>query len=452
MTETIKGIEFPVLLESVRARVSVARLAAFGTFLSTALFLPFLDYQGVSYQRIALWVVPIVILTLIRTAYSMRVNAVIDQLSQAQLDVADGRLRASSVVNQFTVGTGIWIMQSATADAFILPLFMTLVTIIYAIGAVSNLFSDYRSLVRSIPLLLGQPALFWLMQPGIGISIGLGMLLAMSLTIATARRGSQIFRDSVLMRFEKDALLQQVEQEKERTQLALADAQAANNAKAYFMAAASHDIKQPLFALGMLTDTLIMSDVPDFAQDILAKQRRSIDTMSNHFDALMDLGKFQGGSFTVSTSASPLSELQWRINDEFQPQCAQKGLQWSIDFDDVQINSDQELLMRLFRNLLSNAVRYTAEGRIDCSGHLVGERVEFAISDTGPGIAEADQEQVFKQFVRLDNSEAEKTGAGLGLSIVEHIGTALELDLQLHSAVGEGTRFTFSVPALVDQT
>lgn len=439
-------IEPIVLRESLRARVTVTPISIPATFFSIFLFIPFLLSLDVAYGSITLWVIPIILLMIARGLLSKWANARMDQFSNAQMIRVDWMLRISSILNQTAVGSGIWIMYSPSADYFVLPLFMTLVVIIWSIGVLGNLFSDFGSFILSMPLLIGQPAVFWLVRGDIGISIGIGMLLAMTLMVLLVHRGTAIFRDSVLMRFEKDRLLEKVELERQKTQQALREAQAANDSKSYFMAAASHDIKQPLYALGMLTDTLLMSNPSASAVELLQHQRDSIAQMSEHFDALMDMGRYQGDTFELNLTNIELRNFSSRVDDEIAPLCARKGLAWNLAMEDAMVVSDKELLLRLFRNLLTNAVRYTDQGEVSCHAKVKGDFVHVLISDTGSGIAAEHQELVFKEFVRLDNSSADSTGAGLGLSIVEKINRALELGLELSSSPDEGTRFSFRLP------
>ncbi len=236
-----------------------------------------------------------------------------------------------------------------------------------------------------------------------------------------------------------------VEQERQKTREALREAQAANESKSYFMAAASHDIKQPLFALTMLADTLLMTNPPAATVAIIENLRNSTQKMSTHFDSLMDFGKFHTGSFQVTPASFWLSELRARIDLEIAPLCAQKGLRWNLDMDDVPVWTDQELLLRLLRNLLANAVRYTDSGEVCCSAKANGNVVEFLISDTGIGIDAAMHEAIFGKFVQLENSGVGTAGTGLGLSIVEKISKALVLNLQMSSVMGKGTEFKFRV-------
>jgi len=435
-----------VLRESLRARVTVAPISMAATFLSIFLFVPFMLTHGVTYQAILTWALPIVVLMILRGRFSAVTRDRVDSLSYSQMLRADWVLRISSILNQLAVGAGIWIIQSPTVDSYVLPLFMTLITIIWSIGVLGNLFSDFPSFVLSMPFLIVQPAIYWLLRGDIGSSISIGMILAMFLMVLLVRRGTKIFRQSILMRYEKDKLLAQVENEQEKTRAALDEAQAANESKAYFMAAAGHDIKQPLYALGMLTDTLLMSNPSDTAKVILQRQRESIAGMRDHFDALMDLGRLESAGFRATQAVVSLQEFARRIDQEVAPQCDKKGLTWRIDMPNVQVTTDEELLLRLLRNLLSNAVRYTQSGEVCCIAHVVGDNVLFEVSDTGQGIAIADQAQVFDEFVRLDRPQSELTGVGLGLSIVAKINQTLDLNLEMQSQTGQGTRFTFSVP------
>jgi len=236
-----------------------------------------------------------------------------------------------------------------------------------------------------------------------------------------------------------------VADERKKTERALLEAQLANDSKSYFMAAASHDIKQPLVALTMLADTLLLTNPPEATVPIVNDLKNNIRQMSTHFDSLMDFGKFHAGGFRVTPASFRLSELRARIDLEIAPLCAQKGLTWNLDMPDFLIWTDQELLLRLFRNLLTNAVRYTDFGEVCCRAKANGDIVEFLISDTGIGIPGEQHEAIFGKFVRLENSGIGTAGTGLGLSIVEKINQALVLNLKMSSVIGKGTEFRFRV-------
>ncbi|MDZ7685637.1 MAG: HAMP domain-containing sensor histidine kinase [Gammaproteobacteria bacterium] len=435
-----------VLRESIRARVSVAPIGTLGTFLPVAIFIPFLLSESVHWIRIVLWVSPAVLSVFARLLYSRSVLKDIDSRATAQLKRADRILRWNSVVNQTVVGMGIWLIQVPGSDSLLLALFVTLIVIMFAFGTMVNLFSDFATYAISAPLLVGQPALYWMMQDDFGWAIAIGMISGLLLSYSLVKRGSQIFRQSVLMRFEKNQLLAEVESQKSQAEAALEEARAANEARAFFMAAASRDIKQPLFALGMLTDTLLMSSQDEKTKTILERQRRSIDRMMALFDDLMDLARFEQGGYEVNLMPVPATELSIALDDELSTLCREKNLAWEMDIQPATLDTDPELAIRLIRNLLHNAARYTDTGKIACKGYAKGKSYILAVTDTGPGIAPEDQEKMFDRFRRLEGTD-DNTGAGLGLTIVRHIVDTLAIDLSLDSEVERGTTFRVEFPA-----
>jgi signal transduction histidine kinase len=439
-------LELVVLRESVRARVTIAPTSILIAYLAIFLFIPFFKFQSVSNVVIVWWAAPIMVLMVVRALLSRRIGAQMDAYNDAQVRRADRLLRLSSVVNQAVLGLGIWIVKSPTPDSIVIPLFMTLIVIAWCNGVLANLFSDFHSASLSIPIMMGENAAFWFSNGYTGVNIGLAILLSTIFSVLLAQRSATIFRETILMRFEKDQLLEEVEAERENTQNALREVQAANESKAFFMAAASHDIKQPLHALGLLTETLLMSDPPASAVPILENQRESIAIMSRHFDALMDLGKFEGGRFELNLARIQLRAISARIHAEIAPLCADKGLAWELDIDDAWVSTDEELLLRVLRNLLVNAVRYTDQGRVCYTAKVQGMFILFTILDTGCGIASEHHQAIFRQFVRLNFNANQSAGAGLGLAIVDKINQALDLGLQLSSTPGQGTQFSFRLP------
>lgn len=239
-----------------------------------------------------------------------------------------------------------------------------------------------------------------------------------------------------------------VDAERRNTENALHEARATNETKSYFMAAASHDIKQPLYALGILTDTLLMTSSDSKTRPIMKNLRKSINSMSQHFDTLMDVGRFQDGSFEAKISVFGLEDLANRIDLEIAPLCRDKGLLWSIEFDDENVRSDPELILRMMRNLLINAVRYTASGEVRCTAKKRGSFIEFEISDTGPGLSPDQQDLVFKEVVQIRANEIHTSVLGLGLSIVNRISHSLNLGLKMNTEPGEGTSFSFRLAAV----
>jgi signal transduction histidine kinase len=346
------------------------------------------------------------------------------------------------------VGAGIWILSSPEGGTMVIPLCVTLIALLWSIGAMTNLSSDFPTFSISMPLLIGQSTIFWLLYGGFGLSISFCLLSITCLMLISVSHSTRVFQENIVINLQKDKLLKAVKDENYKTQEALREARLANSAKAYLMAAAAHDVKQPLLALAMLTDTVLLSDLPEAVVPLVRQQRSSIDHMSDYVDALMDMRSFLKGDYELSFARFRLQEFGFRIGSEIGPLCAAKDLTWSLDMDDVLVETDYQLLQRLFRNLLINAVQYTDHGSIVCSAKADGNVVKCLISDTGIGIAAEHQEVIFEDFVRLRVAGPDTTGSGLGLSIVRKISQALGLDLQLSSTVGKGTRFSFQLPVV----
>jgi signal transduction histidine kinase/CheY-like chemotaxis protein len=355
----------------------------------------------------------------------------LDATSSFQLDKADRLFRAISIASQVVIGAGIWIalMSSDVIASYL----MTLAICLYAVGCMINLAHDYRSALYSIPLLMGQPFAFWLHFGREGVPVAI-ILAVLTLLMITAVRNTQTsFNDSIKIRFEKDQLLKEIE--------------SISRSKAFFMAAASHDLRQPLYAASILNDALALHEHAPESARLLAQQGRALATASNLFDNLLDLSRFESGVISPVLSAISLSELAADIQGEFAPQCAAKGLRLEVTTSSYTVTSDYDLLTRLVRNLLSNAVRYTHAGTVRLNAKYEDNSIVLSVEDSGVGIAPADQERVFLEFVHLDNPQrAREKGVGLGLAIVRHIAMLLGHELSLSSSPGQGTVVSLRLP------
>lgn len=366
-----------------------------------------------------------------------------------RLQVWDTRMRVSCVVNQAFAGSTVWLTNAGGGDDQAV-LFVTLLSALFAVGAINNLAADFRSVAASIPLLMGQLMLYWASEGARGLTLTVTLLLVTVLMIRFARNHSRIFRESVAMRAEQDLLLaeQKVLTANQASMLsqvraALDEAEAANRGKAQFLAAASHDLRQPLHAVQLLADTLAMHPLPDEAKVMVGQQRQAIAALSEMFTNLLDLSRFESGDVQPRWVDVPVAQLYARLDAEFAPQCAERGLTWRVRSADGVITTDPVHLTRLLRNLLSNAVRYTEHGYIELGAAFDGQRARLWVNDSGPGIPADKQEEVFKPFVQLGNKARNRErGFGLGLSIARHLANVLGSALFLRSAPGEGSRFT----------
>jgi signal transduction histidine kinase len=249
----------------------------------------------------------------------------------------------------------------------------------------------------------------------------------------------------------KSMLLDRVQEERSAAEHALGLAQEAMRARALFLAAASHDLRQPLYAISILADTLVAEHLSADGQAVLERQRRAIAMLRASFDSLLDLSRLDTGEIRPVLRVGSLREIVEPVGMEFEVLARDKGLGWRWEVPDVAVRTDPELLRRLLGNLLSNAVRYTPSGEVSLVASASRGDVTVVVADTGVGIAAQDQARIFDDFVQLpDSTHHRDRGVGLGLSIVKRIATLLDSDLRLESEVGMGTRVAFRVPLAAD--
>ena len=229
-------------------------------------------------------------------------------------------------------------------------------------------------------------------------------------------------------------------------------AESANRAKSRFLAAASHDLRQPIHALGLYLGALRQRPLDAQARDVAQRMDASLGALDTLFNALLDISRMDAGVVQAQPRAFDLEAMLRRLVDEFAPQAEQRGLRMGLHIAATQrsrtAHSDPLLFERVLRNLIGNAVKHTQAGGVlvSCRPRAKVWRVE--IWDTGPGIEAAERERVFDEFYQVGNPERDRrNGLGLGLSIVRRIARLLELPLALHSTPGRGTRFALDVPA-----
>lgn len=225
------------------------------------------------------------------------------------------------------------------------------------------------------------------------------------------------------------------------------EAEKANIAKSKFLAAASHDLRQPLHALTLFTTALKEKiSYPDVAK-IVDNIDKSVDALQGLFNALLDISKLDAGSLQVQKENVELANILEPIVTEFSAEAAKKGLQLNYHASREHVDTDPGLLSRIVRNLISNALRYTESGSITIEAKAVGEQLHLSVADTGRGIPKDQQEEIFKEFVQLHNPERDREkGLGLGLAIVHRLIGLLGHSLHLESAPHRGSCFTVKLP------
>jgi PAS domain S-box-containing protein len=225
-------------------------------------------------------------------------------------------------------------------------------------------------------------------------------------------------------------------------------AEQANRSKSRFLAAASHDLRQPIYALSIFIATMAKRVSDPKSRDLIAKMEQAIESTNKLLVAVLDISKLEAGVVEADMSDFPVQDIFDQLMTEFAPLAEAYGNRLSVVPTSLAVRSDRILLESILRNLVSNAVRYTSDGRILMGCRRDGGAVRFEIWDTGIGIPQDKQEVIFEEFHRLDDpSVVVEAGLGLGLAIVERAAKLLGYEIELESEPGRGSMFRFTVPA-----
>lgn len=220
----------------------------------------------------------------------------------------------------------------------------------------------------------------------------------------------------------------------------------ANATKTRFLAAASHDLRQPLQTLVILNEGLVRVASNGQQREMLKMQKDALHGMRDLLNALLDIGKLEAGAIKPEIRAFRVSDVFDVLRSELEPLAVQQGLRLVVDQSEDTARSDPTLLMQLLQNLVGNAIRYTSRGSVRLTSKALGEWLEISVIDTGIGIASDQHELIFDEFYQVDAQER-AGGLGLGLSIVKRIAELLGCEIGLESKLGNGTTFRLRVPA-----
>lgn len=229
------------------------------------------------------------------------------------------------------------------------------------------------------------------------------------------------------------------------------EAERANQTKSRFLAAASHDLRQPLQAMIMYLGALRGSESSPANLTIINQLERSVATMSEILNALLDMSRLETGIIKPEIQEFPVMDLLKRVQNTVAPQAADKAIELRIVPCSLRVRSDPVLLERIVANLAHNAVRYTEKGKVLIGCRRGGEHLKIEVWDTGIGIHDHDQVGIFEEFVQLGNPARQfGKGMGLGLFIVDRLARLLQHPLRLSSKFGQGSMFSVSVPSVIE--
>ncbi|MDH5571185.1 MAG: hybrid sensor histidine kinase/response regulator [Gammaproteobacteria bacterium] len=271
---------------------------------------------------------------------------------------------------------------------------------------------------------------------------GILILILIITLFPFAKVNHKTLRHSVMLRFENIDLVHQLTEQKEKAEQAVKVAEEANITKTRFLAAASHDLRQPLHAMGLflgaLEDRIEKSD----QKIIVHKIQKSSHALSELLDSLLDISKLDAGVVRSEPRSFCLQALFDELKYEFEHLAEEKNISLRFKGTKICLHTDYAILVRIVRNLVSNAIRYTKNGGVVIGCRPYKGKMLLAVYDTGIGIHQDEMTNVFKEFQQLHNPERDRSkGLGLGLAIVKRMAHLLEMPLSIRSIPGNGSMF-----------
>ncbi|WP_299178993.1 NahK/ErcS family hybrid sensor histidine kinase/response regulator [uncultured Neptuniibacter sp.] len=224
-------------------------------------------------------------------------------------------------------------------------------------------------------------------------------------------------------------------------------AEEANKSKDKYLAAASHDLLQPMNAARLLIAALRERELHEQDAHLIERVHLALENAEDLLTDLLDISKLDQKAVNPDISEFRVYQLLASMVGEFQPVAESKGLHIKASFSSAVVKSDSRLLLRIIRNFISNAIRYTGDGKVLVGCRRKGDKLSIQVWDTGTGIPENKQQEIFKEFQQLDcHASQGRQGVGLGLAIVERISNMLGHQLKVSSIPGKGSMFSVEVP------
>jgi signal transduction histidine kinase/CheY-like chemotaxis protein len=261
------------------------------------------------------------------------------------------------------------------------------------------------------------------------------------------RTASDLERLNVQLELRVAEKSQELQAQLNATEAAREEAERANLAKSRFLAAASHDLRQPLHALGLFAAALDENTHDAKGRNLVGHINQSIGALDMLFNGVLDVSKLDAGAVSASIRNVALQRVFDRIGDELWASAEDRMLRLRLRPTDVVVRTDPVLIERILRNLVHNAIRYTNQGGVLIGARRRGSRVSLEVWDTGIGIGPEHQTRIFEEFYQVGNPQRDRTqGLGLGLAIVKRLCDLLDHPLSVRSELGRGSVFRLSLP------
>ncbi len=389
------------------------------------------------------WFIAMVIESLVRLRMTQ-------SFSHARIDADNVQSWSTRWVVQAAVAGALW---GAAGWLFFLPADplkqLVLVTVVLGVAFGSlTLYAAYRpALIAFLPVAL-LPLIVRMLaeQDPAYVTAAVVMLAMLAFTMFFGRSFGTTMFESVRNNFENEVLVGQLLNEKRVADEARRAAEEATRSKTKFFAAASHDLRQPLQAIGIYC-SLLKKRATGPLEPLAKSLASAVDSLSKLVEELLEISRLDAGAIQPRLQQVLLDEMLGQIAQEFTPLAHGKGLELRVRKPRLAVESDPVLLARVLRNLLGNAIRYTTKGGVLLAARPRGGLISIEVWDTGPGIKQSELSRVFDEFYRGESSKGEPVGGfGLGLSIVRRICNVLGHPLIVTTRPGSGTVFRVETP------
>jgi two-component system, sensor histidine kinase len=423
---------------SIRCRQSIQSLPSMAVVLTIT---GALLWGAVDSARLLGWVGACFAMTALRAGVCALILPRLASVSREQLIGYERWLASTTIANTLAMGSGVWWV--AAIGSIEVQYFVTLTTCLYSVGSLVNASTNAPIFIAGVAANLGQTIAFWALHGLDGIKIAIPLVVIALLLVAFGRANARAFAESVRMRYQNLDLVAELSHEKKAVEHALSIAQEASQSKSRFLAAASHDLRQPLHALRLQVGAIALAAQDGPVRKSVDRTLEMLESLDDLFRNMLDLSRFDAGALKPRLQVFAIAELFSHLEGEFRLLAEAKGLRFESRPVDARVQTDLLLLERLLRNLLANAIRYTTAGGVTLAARVQDGSVAVSVADTGPGIPPEQRERIFQEFVQI--RPGAEGGVGLGLAIVRRIDALLDLGLKLVSETGRGSEFSVRV-------
>lgn len=428
---------FYLLREKASHITKAARSATVANVLAPLLCIPAFKDE-VKPMNLGIWLAYMLVVVVIRTWIVYKLKFKAEEITNPQQNLTLMTIAMGSM----GVGWGLgWVLMAPDLLLINRVIYVYMITV--ALMGSMFAYSVHKTTFYSFTLPIMIPSLttgFWSVDI-FPWTFSVGIATVYIVVLGISKSFSETFEDSVRLRFRNERLYQELANERDQSV-------AANVAKSKFIAVASHDLRQPMHAVNVYLDIVNADNFPEQDKLLLTKIKSSVTSLNSMFDSLLNISKLDAHVTPINNRLFGLQELANTLRDLYETRAKNKGLAFKISYADLNVFGDKLLLQQIVGNLISNAIQYTESGSVEVRLFTQNECLAVEVVDTGCGVDDSEQQQIFGEFYRADRTRSLHDGLGLGLSIVQRLCNLIGADVQAHSKLGEGSQFIVTTPYL----